>query len=249
LGKKSPFPIQLDKWDSYFFKVPIARLRISGNKKYASFYEGIRDLLKRAKDEKIRFVFIRLEHPNSFYEKMLLRSGMKYCGKYVNLVFRRSTPLNARAVEGYKIRPFKKKDLKQVCDIAKDSFQLSYLYRSGFAKKGQIGLYHKVWLKNQTVNKNYLVFVTEKENKIAGFVTINLKDTKNSARMSLMAVHKRHRGKGLGGFMIKSMLLEACRRKKDTHFRTQSDNRFAVSIYKKIGCYVLTYEKMFFRKI
>jgi ribosomal protein S18 acetylase RimI-like enzyme len=249
MAKRSFFPVSLDSWDSRFFKVPVARLIISGKKRYRLFFDEIKDLLRRAKEEKVKFLFIRLEDPASFHEQILLKARLKDCGEYVNLVFRRSTPLSAHPVDGYKIRPFEKKDLDQICEIAKNSFQLSYFYRSGFAKKEKIGLYHKVWLKNQTFNKNYLVFVTEKNGRIAGFVTINLKNYRKSARMSLMAVHKRHRGKGLGDFMIRSMLLEACRRKKDTHFRTQSDNRFAVPIYKKIGCRVVNYEKIFFKKI
>jgi len=249
MAKRSVFPIRLDNWDSSFFKAPVARIVVSGKKRYHALHEGIKDLLKDAREKKIKFLFMRLEDPVYSREETLLRAGLEDCGGYVNLVFRRQTPLSVRAPEGYAIRPFEKKDLRQICEIAKDAFPLSYLYRSGFAKKEKIDLYHKVWLKNQTVNKDYLVYVTEREGIISGFVTINLKDAKDSARMSLMAVHKGHRGKRLGDFMIRSMLLEACHRKKDTHFRTQSDNRFAVSIYKKIGCEVLNYEKMFFKKI
>ena len=112
-----------------------------------------------------------------------------------------------------------------------------------------INRYHEIWLKNKTRNKDYLIFVVEKDGEVAGFVTINLKNSKDSARMSLMAVDKKHRGMGLGEFLIKSMQLEGCRRKKDTHYRTQADNRFAVPIYKKMGCEVLNYERMFFKKI
>ena len=250
MAKNSLFPVHLDKWDSTFFKTPVARLLISGKKKYHAFYESIKEFLKGAQEKKVRFIFIRLEDPTPSRERMLLKAGFKDCGKYVNLVFRHSTPLKVDPVEMYSLRPFKKKDLKKICAIASDAFQLSYLYQSRFVAKSRINRYHEVWLKNQTVNKDYLVFVAEKEGgEIAGFVTINLRNTKDSARMSLMAVDKKHRGKGLGEFMIKSMQLEACRRKKDTHYRTQDYNRFAVPIYKKMGCEVLNYEKMFFKKI
>jgi ribosomal protein S18 acetylase RimI-like enzyme len=250
MAKRSSFPIRLDKWDSSFFKVPIARLHISGRRKNPAFYESVKYFLKRAKAEGVKFVFIRFEYPDKWREKMLLRAGIKKCGDYVNLVHHWRTRFKIDPIEeGYMIRPYKGNDLKQVCEIAGKSFRLSYFYNSGFAPRKNIDLYHEIWVRNQTKNRNYLIFVTEKHGEIAGFVTMNLKNTKTSARMSLMAVHNKHRGKGLGTFLIKKMLLEACRRKKDTHFKTQEDNRYALPIYTKIGCRLKSREKMFFKKI
>lgn len=247
--KRSLFPLKLDKWDSGFFKKPIVRLHISGKKKYHDFYGKIKTFLRNAKKSGIACVVIRLEHPKPSYEKALARSGMKQCGESLNLVHRYSSPFAVPRVEGYKIRPYRKSDCIRICNIAKDAFRLSYLYKCGFAGREKVDLYHKIWLKNQTGNKNYIIFVTERRGQIAGFVTINLNNTKNSARMSLMAVDKRHRGKGLGAFMIRSMLKEAVRRKKDTHFRTQSDNKIALSIYWDLGCRQLSKEKIYSKKI
>lgn len=249
MPKRPLFPINIDKWDSYFFNVPVARLTISGKKEYRGLYEEIMGLLKRAKEKKVKFIFLRLKSPTALYEKKLLRAGLKDCGEYVNLVYRWSRPLDINPVEGYIVRRYRRSDEKKICEISAKAFTLSYLYRSRFQKKSKIDLYHSVWLKNQIKNRNYLIFVAETNSSVAGFVTMNLKDSKSSARMSLMAVHEKHLGRGLGDLLIRSMLKEACRRKRDTHFRTQGNNRFAVPIYTKIGCKLLSLEKMFFKKI
>jgi GNAT superfamily N-acetyltransferase len=214
MAKSSSFPIHIDKWDSNFFKAPVVRLLISGKKKYPDLYASMKDFLKRAKEEKARFIFIRLEDPMPSREKILARAGFKDCGKYVNLVFRHRTPLKIDPVVGYDLRPFENRDLKKICAIASDAFRFSYLYTSRFVADSIINRYHEIWLKNQTRNKDYLIFVVEKDGEVAGFVTINLKNSKDSARMSLMAVDKKHRGMGLGEFLIKSMQLEGCRRKR-----------------------------------
>ena len=76
MAKKSFFPLKIDKWDSGFFKIPIARLHISGRRDYPLFFAGVKDLLARAAESGTGFIFIRLENPVPRYEKALLKAGM-----------------------------------------------------------------------------------------------------------------------------------------------------------------------------
>lgn len=249
MEKRPLFPLKIDKWDSAFFKKSIARLRICGKNKYPFFGREIKDLLNRAKTAGVKLVVISIEDPKPSYERALSRADMKLCGTSVNLLHNFKTPFTIAPVGGYSLRPFKKSDVKRICDIAEKAFRLSYLYRGGLGTTRQVDNYHRTWLKNQCGNKDYLVYVAQNDKEIAGFVTINLRNTEESARMSLMAVDKKHRGRGLGRYLIKTLLAEACKRRKCTHFRTQKNNRFALPIYEGIRCSLLSTEKVYFKEI
>jgi len=170
-------------------------------------------------------------------------------GESVDQLYSSKKHIDITSIDDYIIRPSKKQDQKRICEIAKTSFRLSYFYRCGFAKRSEIDRYHKVWVKNVSENKNFLIFVAEKRGIVDGFVAMNMNNTKNSTRMFLMAVDDKCRGKGIGTYFTKKCLKWSVDRKKKTFLRTQSDNEKALSIYRKMGFKVISSEKIFCKKI
>ncbi|MDP3790250.1 MAG: hypothetical protein Q8R48_07610, partial [Candidatus Omnitrophota bacterium] len=131
MKKRLLLPLKLDKWDSYFFKTPIARLSISGRRKYRSFNAQIENIIEEAEVAKVGFLVIKLEHPKLSYEKALLKFSLKKCGESIEFVCRRPKLVEEKPLDGCRIRFFKRQDQKSISQIAKDAFRRSYLYKCG----------------------------------------------------------------------------------------------------------------------
>ena len=247
MKKKWLFLLRLDKWDSYFFKTPIARLSISGRRKYRSLNEQIEKLIEKAKAARVGYLVIKLEHPRLSYEKALLKFCMRKCGESIELVCTHPRLVDEGPLAGCTIRFFKRQDQKSVSQIAKDAFRRSYLYKCGFAARSQVDRYHSKWIENLSKKRGCRIFVAELGGKVIGFIALNTNLAKKKARIILIAIHKKYRGRGYGGLLIKACLGWAATRNKSIYVKTQKNNLRSLTLYRKMGFKEIKRDKIFFK--
>lgn len=247
--KRQSFPLTKDEWDSSFFKIPIARLNISGKKRYSYFSDSLSDLLSRAKREGMRYLFIKMEYPKAFYEKSLLCMGMRRCGESVDLKLSYPAKIVKNSAQARNISVLRPPDIAKVEAIASDAFRLSYFYRCGLAKIKDVDRYHRRWVKNLSKDKNVLIYVAKKNSIITGFLIVKLSRPEHRGRIVLIAVHKKHRQEGLGSALMHECIWRLSSKVGDLFVKTQKDNYKALTLYRKLGFKPVSSEKIFCKKI
>lgn len=248
MAKNTSFLLKIDKWDSHFFKKKIARLEILGRKVYPGFSEALSDLLKTAGEKKVAYMVIKLFNPRRVYEQEIIRSGFKECGQSVDLKFvLRPVAKRIQAYTHY-IRPAKRADILAIREIARDAFRLSYLYKAGFARRSEVNRYHMAWAENLIKDKEVEVLVAERKGRVLGFITLGINMRKREARINLIAVDKKFRGLGIGSQLVEKCIESARGRLKAIFVKTQKQNQ-AVSLYKKIGFVIYSYDKIFCKRL
>ena len=159
MDRKSSLHLKVDKWDSGFFNVKISRLNISGKKPDKSLTKKMHELIKLARRENIDFLVIKLVDPNPAFEEVIRGVNFEECGESVESTLVYPVSSSGDKLGNHKVRFFEAGDMKEVKNIAKDAFRLSYLYKCGFAKRNIIDSYHMQWAENLTKDKNAVVFV------------------------------------------------------------------------------------------
>ena len=249
MAKRRLFPIVIDKWDSSFFKTPIARLIVSGRRPYTHFAEEMTGLMSSAKRKKIGYLVIKLENSGIFYSRDLLRLGMKLCGESVDLKFTYRLGKKKNSMSGYRINLVRPCEIEKIKAIASDAFRRSFLYRCGFGKKREIDRYHATWVENLSKDKDVRIFIAKENNAVIGFLTLKINKIGRYGRIILIAVHKKYRGRGVGSALV-HRCIEWGNKKIDFIFvKTQKDNRHAIILYKKMGFKLVGTDKVFCKKI
>jgi ribosomal protein S18 acetylase RimI-like enzyme len=202
----------------------------------------------KATIEKIDFFIIRLINPKPIYERIIKKPGFKICGENVELEFKYKGKNKSLQDKGG-IRLIGGRDIKAATSIAKDAFRLSYLYRTGFGSIKDIDRYHIKWLKNLISDKNSYVFVAEDNKRVIGFNAVTLDKVKRNARIVLIAVHNRFRGRGIGAQLVKHCLDFIRPQVKKVYVKTQADNKNAISLYRRQGFKILRNEKIYCQRI
>lgn len=250
--KRRWLPLRVDKWNSNFFKERIARVKISDKERTDSFSESLSELLSRAQKKKVGFLVIKLQGSNPKLVRSLIKAGFKKYGESADLVFRYKEPGKMFTKEiycsDYRIGLCKPAHIKGVRDIARDAFRLSYLYKCGFGKKSKVDSYHSVWAENLIKDKDVEVFVAEKNGRVLGFATLRINMRRREGRIDLIAVDKRFRGKGIGNQLVKKCIGSGRGRLKEIFIKTQKENK-ALSLYKKRGFAVYSYDKIFCKRL
>ncbi len=133
-----------------------------------------------------------------------------------------------------KCRNAKKKDIKQIINIAKENnlnsrFLIDKLISKKFKKR-----YRSEWVKNFFKKKrgDYLL-VVEQNKKILGFMLILKK--KNHLTIDLIATRKKYRKKGVATSLINYTNNNIMGKKDKIIAGTQINNLVAVKMYKKLG--------------
>lgn len=249
MAKRPSLPLKIDEWDSLFFKRSIARLTISGKARRLFTPQALSDMIIRSRRRKIRYIVIKLDKPDIFCERILLRLGLKECGRSVDLKFSYVGKKRKRLFSGHGINLFEPGDLNGVKDIASDAFRRSYLYRCAFGKKSEVDRYHALWIENLSKDKGTYLFVAKENSAITGFLALKLDREKKNGRIVLIAVRKAFRGRGVGSALM-HRCIDWCEGQIKTIFvKTQKNNRGALILYKKIGFKTAKYDKIFCMKI
>ncbi|MFH1867822.1 MAG: GNAT family N-acetyltransferase [Candidatus Omnitrophota bacterium] len=242
-----PSDLKLDIYDSSFFNTNIAKLEIDGLGKKP--FQPIPDILEWAEKEQIKFLIIKLQNPKDKSTRNILRCGFKICGESTDMRFAAASKPKGLAANIYNIRLARKNDRQAVCDIARDAFRLSYLYGCGFGSRALVDRYHAVWMKNIMNDKGAKVFVAERSSRIVGFLGLSINKVKRCARITLVAVDKRFRGKGIGRALVAEAIEYARGSLKTVFVKTQTNNKKAISLYRKLGFRPLLYDKVFCKKL
>lgn len=96
---------------------------------------------------------------------------------------------------------------------------------------------YKLWifrsLKKEIADEVYF-YKTDEEKEIAGFITVKFEE--KSARIGLLSVDEKFRGKGIAKELINKVFLAAFERKLETvYVATQSENTGACEFYSQMG--------------
>lgn len=249
MAERQRFPLVIDRWDSYFFKTPIARLVISGRKRYPHFSNSLAELISRARKDRIGYLVIKLENPGASYEKKLLHLGMRKCGESLDFKFSYAGKRTKGLIPNYDIGLFKSRYIGEMKAIASDAFRRSYLYKCGFGKKRDVDHYHAMWVENLSKDKNVHIFAAEKNNALIGFLILKLEKPKREGRIILISTHKKYRGKGVGRALMDRCIEWANGRVSALFVKTQKENTDALILYKRAGFRPLVHDKIFCRSL
>lgn len=243
MGKKQSLGLELDKWDSGFFKQRIARL-ILRDKAKVSLGE-LKDVLGRAKKKRVRFLVARFNTPSPKYARLLRSVGFKKVDESVSLSFDTTTKLKLPS-SSKSIRFYKLADLKAISRIAQDAFRLSYFYRCGFARKEVIDHYHALWAENLCKDPDCCVFVAQQAKEVCGSLELKLDKQTGSAKIVLIAVDRCFQGRGFGRSLIDACIRYAMQNGiRCINVRTQRKNLSALLLYEKAGFKISGYDATF----
>lgn len=240
--------LKIDKWDSHFFKARIGRIEVNRRLAALMLKKWLNALLKKAAAQGVEYIVIKLGQPAFLHRNALLKEGFVEKGNTIDFVYRCFATKIPRSANAGNVRLIKGGEIKQVQAIAKDAFRLSYLYACGFGKKSDVDRYHKVWVKNISQQKNSRIFVAVRTKKIVGFLALTVHN-QAYARIVLVAVHKKHRGRGIGSELLESCLAQVKAYVKKVYVRTQGNNKKAWALYKKFGFRTLQLKKVFCKKM
>ena len=131
-------------------------------------------------------------------------------------------------------RNAKKRDIKQIIDIAKQNNFNSRFIADKLISKEFKKRYRSEWIKNFFRKKrgDYL-FVSEQNKRILGFVLILKK--KNRLIIDLIATSKNFRKKGVATSLINFTNNQIMRKKDKITAGTQINNLAAVKMYQNLG--------------
>jgi len=239
-------PLKIDKWDSSFFKVPVARLSL--DKPVRQLAGKLSDLLDSAREGKVRFMVLKLAGPAIRQTGTVLEAGFKERGSTVDHILKNASSSEKTRSSEVKIKMFKPEDTKAVKNIANDAFRLSYLYRCGFGTTQDIDRYHVVWIKNIMKDRNSKIFVAKKDGRVVGFSAVKVDPAAKSGRIILIAVHKKYRGMGIGDMLTQRCIEWGRKNLKKMFVKSQASNKKALSLYKKSGFKVISRDKVFCKK-
>jgi len=249
MDRKLSLPLKVDKWDSGFFNVKIARLNISGKKPDKSLTRRMHDLIELAMRENIAFLVIKLVDPNPAFEEVIRGVNFEECGESVESTLVYPVSSSGDNSGNHKVRLFKAGDREEVRNIAKDAFRLSYLYKCGFAKRNIIDSYHMQWAENLTKDKNAVVFVVDVCSKVAGFIAMSVDELKRIGVIVLVAVKNEYRGLNIGKSLVQECIEWGISNVKSIEVKTQKSNKKALSLYEKMGFKVVSTDKIFYKRM
>ena len=240
--------LKVDKWDSYFFNARIGRIEVNRGLAAVRFRQWLSALLEQAAAQRFEYIVIKVGHPAFVHRSALLKEGFVEKGTTVDSVYRYAGTRIPQSANAGNVRFIKRGEIRRVQQIVFDAFRLSYLYACGFGKKSEVDRYHKVWVKNISQQKNARIFVAMRAGKIAGFLALTVHN-QEYARIVLVAVHKRYRGRGVGSELLQGCLVWARAYVKKVYVRTQGNNKKAWALYKKFGFRTIQRQKIFCRKM
>lgn len=250
MEKRVLLPLKLDAWDSHFFNTAIAKVQLSGRTKDPRLSEKLSALKSLANKKRIAFLVIKVNDPTAFYKRNIVSQGFREFGESVDLVLRCPRVMHAKAHGDYRVRPFHAKDKNGIRAIARDAFRLSYLYRCGFGTRESVDRYHSFWAENLSKDRNSRMFVAQKDDRIVGFVGMNVNARKKQGRIILIAVDKRFRGYGIGSALIRECIARADEERLGSiYVKTQKNNIRALAVYKKMGFREVICDRVFCKKI
>lgn len=204
-------------WDSIFFKKNIYT------------FEDISELDKFLL-EKNEIIQKKIKKEDGQNKQELLKMGFEFIEGEITFI----KNLDIRGKEFVEERNIIKaslKDFEKIKEIIKDSYKYS---RFNKIEPSKVNEFYYTWVKNAILGKfDDFCLILQENQQIIGFITLKLIN-ENSARVGLVGVDKRFRGKNIGSKLIKeSERLLFLKKIKKLYISTQSSNREAIKLYLK----------------
>ncbi len=227
-----PLDFKIDKWDSYFFKRKIARLRITEPVK--DFSKELERLVAKVKKDKARFFIVKSVCDKTM-EKVFLKYGFKKYGISIDLAFDKEKAPPIKFSENVPIRPYQSEDLPAIRTIAKDGFRWSYFYKCGFGDSSKVDQYYPQWIENLSNDPDCTIFVAEEKGRVVGFNALKINRETQEGRIVLIATDTKSREKGIGRALVRASLYNGPEYIRKLYAMTQMNNIKAIEFYHHMG--------------
>lgn len=204
---------------------------INNNLNYNDLLSFIDKTKKENNNKKILF-YCKFDIKNKTVKKNLLLYGFKFIVKELIFEKKKNGKILKKLDTDLKIRKFLSKDIKQLTNIAKDSFSFSRFYLDKKISNTKASFIKQKWIENFFLGlRGDNLIIAEKKDKVVGFLLL-IKKNQNLI-IDLIAVHENYRRYGYASKMIN--YLENKYKFKKLVVGTQSINTKSIKLYKKFN--------------
>jgi dTDP-4-amino-4,6-dideoxy-D-galactose acyltransferase len=218
-------PADLLEWDSNFFGVRIGRVRPG------TFDSAVVDAWCREHNIQCLYYLAELTDTSSIHAAQDLGFHLMD----IRTTFYTHLPIHPTPVTAHRVRRAVVEDLPTLRKLTINSFIHSRFYHDPHFLKEKCDELYAIWVENQLAQPNTIVWVTEDESGLTGFVTVvDLKKVRTS--ISLIGIAAHTRGQGLGSSLVKHVLKD-CGDRGFSEFEvvTQACNSGAMNLYQSCG--------------
>jgi dTDP-4-amino-4,6-dideoxy-D-galactose acyltransferase len=204
-------------WDTAFFNYPVGKISIDS----VNFVEP-QQLRDESKDFKLVYVFSQYELPDTFNLKL----------RDQKVVFEKTV---CQCSFNNKVQQFNSEihSYEELLELALLSGLYSRFRTDQRFRNNEYAKLYKQWIDNSISDPDIFVLVTTFEQKITGFVTLELKVTE-CARIGLIAVDNSFQGQSIGAILLNaSESLSFDKGAIKLEVATQFSNNKAMRFYKK----------------
>jgi ribosomal protein S18 acetylase RimI-like enzyme len=233
-GEKGTLTLKLNEYDTSFFSLRVGNIFYFGDdisgKEYAGLFKCV---MSQALKEGYNYVFFNVPQKLSFLEQPVSDAGFEKCTSSVDLFMDLKNRMPDKICGA--IRMASSGDEKHLSDIASRAFRRSRLYNTGVLSPEKVDEYHAKWITNLMNSDSDTVFVVDKNDKPAGFLTVKTYPGQRNGRIILLATDENYRRQGLGRTLLDGVLGWALGRLDGLYVKTQESNTPAITLYEKIG--------------
>ncbi|WP_040473599.1 GNAT family N-acetyltransferase [Flavobacterium frigoris] len=211
-------------WDSQFFKLKIGRCTINQNDKYC-----LNQFRYISQEYDLVYIFSQLNN----LDFKLMDKKVVYINEDISGFLSINKDANVNKIEYYQ---HNRKNYDDILDLTLQSGEYSRFNIDENFRNNEYSKLYKEWIDN-SINKKLAqeIIVKYLDNKVVGFATLSKKDDQ-LADISLVAVDKNYRGKGIAKEIILNTIIEAKKRGfNKIQVVTQVDNLPANGLYLATG--------------
>jgi dTDP-4-amino-4,6-dideoxy-D-galactose acyltransferase len=197
-------PCELLTWDTAHFGVRIGRVR---DRRLVE--RGLREVLAWGADENIDCLFLLADAADANTQRVVQSYGFRFVDVRVTLARPLTDDEADRATHDVTVRSARADDAAALVSLAGNGYRDSRFYADGRFSPAAVDQLYKRWLLGALDGSLAdLVLVAEESGEPVGYVTALLDGDRRSARIDLMGVSTRSRGKGVGRALVSSALRE-----------------------------------------
>jgi dTDP-4-amino-4,6-dideoxy-D-galactose acyltransferase len=216
-------------WDTNKFGYNVALI----NNNFSS-YNDLELTLKELKSNKYILAYLFLNPENAYLNKI----AMDLMGKFVDkkITFNKNSVYTNEKSGDFQIIPYNPSiSLEEILLLSMESGMYSRFKVDSNFKNQEYEKLYSDWILNSISKKNAIeVLICIYENKVAGLITLGIKDS--LGEIGLLAVNKPYRAKGIGKMLINFALnLFYFKKIKKIQVVTQENNIAACKLYKACG--------------
>lgn len=241
------------KWDTDFFKRPMARIpffSVNENKNLAETAEALLTfVISKCKEAGVVHIDASKELKNFDYHRAFQKVGFIVVDIKVtlDLEINKYEHKAMKATDDLRFRPANIADMPELQDICAYSFRLSRFYKDPFFSLEEANSMHQAWIMNIKNSANSIVLVAEYDSQIVGFTTLSLKD--GYGVIDLIAIKDGFRGRGIGSALLSELVNWAQNKVTGMTISTQINNYTAVNLYTNLGFKLIKSEISYSKEI